>query len=242
MPIRTIPGSMTGLNYTNPVAVDFAGNIAVISGDLLANPQIPTAIRVFSPGKNDGPNQVISGPATGFIEASDVSFDAAGNLYVVHMQNASSNFSYFYEMLEFAAGASGNIVPIRTLNLSKNDVVYPPQFDGAGNMYFSYPINDNGGMVISVYAPRASGTDAPMRTITLTDSQPGETGYSFRDVPIQVSAAGDIFLAAYYGDSTVAWTLVHYLPGATGVAAPPIKIDPVQLNSNASFTGEVTLH
>lgn len=249
MPIRTIPGSVTGLGNSNPlfddsggpVAVDFAGNIAVTSDSQIFSQTTGVfSIRVFSPTDNTGPAQLISKPVTPGIHMAGVSFDSAGNIYAMRSTDWPSPS---LQLLEFAAGASGDAAPIRTLDLSNYGVLVLPQFDGSGNMYFYDSLGNGDGAVIQVFAPDASGTAAPIRTIKLpSGSTYTSTGYHFLPLPIQVSAAGDIYVVADYDNSGQAVrTVLHYPPGTTGVAMPLSKITSPQFE-DGSYISDMTLH
>ena len=175
--------------------------------------------------------------------AADITFDAAGNLYMTQTHYSSSDpSSYSYRLAEFAAGASGNVAPIRTLDLGKNSGAFPPQFDGAGNMYLYFLLGNDGARVL-VYARDASGTDPPIRTITFPSDPSSRISYSFINTPIQVSAAGDIYVLAYNAPTgTVVTAILHYPPGVSGIVATPITTITSSQFDDGSFPNKITLH
>jgi hypothetical protein len=106
----------------------------------------------------------------------------------------------------FAAGANGNVAPLRTISGPATGIDHPADVavDSAGNVYSSNIID-----TITEYAPGASGNVAPIRTIG---------GSSTR-----LNGNDDISLAAdgtlYVGNLRDAAVLV-FAPGASGDVAP----------------------
>ena len=94
-PTWVISGSKTGLNNPAKVAVDDAGNVYVV------NPTIASI-------------RAISGPNTGLDGAMSVAVDAERNIYVSNYLNNS--------ITVYAAGATGNVAPMRTIKGRKTEL------------------------------------------------------------------------------------------------------------------------
>jgi hypothetical protein len=129
-PVRTIEGSLTGLDGSGFMAVDGAGNI-YISNDT----NTPGEIRVFAPTANGNvaPTRVIAGAntlLTTWVLGLDV--DSIGDVYAVVWLPATNST----EIVEFAAGASGNVAPIMTLDGAiAGEQAINVRVDAAGNLY-----------------------------------------------------------------------------------------------------------
>ena len=129
-PTRTIEGSLTGLDGSGHMAVDAAGYL-YISNDT----NTPGEIRVFSPTAtgNVAPTRVIAGSSTlltTWILGIDV--DLAGDVFAVVWLPASNST----EVVEFAAGASGNVAPTRIITGPINGVQpVNVRVDGAGQVF-----------------------------------------------------------------------------------------------------------
>ncbi|MGQ0548671.1 MAG: beta-propeller fold lactonase family protein [Armatimonadota bacterium] len=109
---------------------------------------------------NIAPIRTISGGATGLNGPSGVALDGAGNLYV-------ANFSPFpipsHSVTVYAAGANGNVAPIRTISGAATGLNMPADVvtDGVGTLY----VANNGGNTVTVYGAGATGNVFPIRTI-----------------------------------------------------------------------------
>src|SRR5439155_234425 len=130
-PIRTISGSNTGLGCPAGLGLDAAGELYV------ANP-CGGSITVFAAGAdgNATPTRTIIGSNTGLNGASGIALDDAGHLYVT---NAGSYLANAGSVKVYAAGASGNAIPIRTIAGCHTAIGYPwgPRgvaLDAAGNL------------------------------------------------------------------------------------------------------------
>lgn len=121
--------------------------------------------------------------------------DPTGTIYVADYANNTIDV--------FAAGASGNVAPIRQITGSVSgpaDVAV----DANGDVYSSN-FNNN---TITVYAPGASGAATPIRTIGGTN-----TGLCEND-DISVAPDGTLYVGSFCAPITV------YAPGANGNVAP----------------------
>jgi hypothetical protein len=224
-PLRSIAGPKTGLPIVQSIAVESNGYIYASlclrcdSGHLRRH----YAISVFAPDANGNvaPIRTISGSNTRMKNVAGIGIDGVGNVYVANIPICSS-FPYPHkcrgqnEVLIFAAGANGNVAPIRTISGSKTGLNFPDAvaIDGSGNVYVSqWAPGDVFG--VNVYAAGAQGNVAPIQAIA--GSKTGVNG----PVGIAVDAGHNIYVAnvdaanqVYPGSVTV------YAAGATGNVAP----------------------
>jgi hypothetical protein len=153
-------------NCANPIRVisESASGIAIDRNDFLyvANETAGT-VDLFAPGTST-PGARIDGANTGLVEPVSVALDAARNVYV---------FDFGTQALsEFAAGATGNVAPIRLISGSNTGFsVLPPPFssfaegiavsDQSGQIFVANPSTN----ALLIFAANASGNIAPIRTI-----------------------------------------------------------------------------
>ncbi len=202
-PIRTISGSNTGLGCPAGLGLDAAGELYV------ANP-CGGSITVFAAGAdgNATPTRTIIGSNTGLNGASGIALDEAGHLYVT---NAGGYLANAGSVKVYAAGASGNAIPIRTIAGCHTAIGYPwgPRgvaLDAAGNLYVAAHIPAFG---ITVYAATASGSATPTRTITgCSTGLNGPFGIA-RD------AASNLYVANHLSS-----TITVYAAGTSGNSTP----------------------
>lgn len=123
-----------------------------------------------------------------------------------------TNYSLAPGVMVYGPGASGNVVPIRTItghNTALENAAGIAR-DAAGTLYVANPPhNPPYGGSITVYAPEASQNAVPIRTIT-----GGGTGL-YNPRGIAVDRAGHVYASNTY-------TVTVYAPGASG-NAPPIR-------------------
>jgi sugar lactone lactonase YvrE len=99
----------------------------------------------------------ISGAKTGIVHPAGVAFGPGGTIVVANdVLNGG--------ILEFAAGADGNVAPVRTLAGTATALSEPfgVEVDSTGEVW----VADAGNGSIFVYGPNASGNTAPVRFIT----------------------------------------------------------------------------
>jgi hypothetical protein len=169
-PTAVISGSQTQLTEPGGIVVDNTGEIyvAVIDTDEIVE---------FPPGSNGNvtPNVVISGSQTALSRPTGLALDAAGNLYVGNCASGCGVGSASSAVLEFAAGSSGNVAPIRDISGSNTQLANANAVavDASGNVYASNYLSNT----IDVFAPDANGNASPTRVIegsnTLLDSPEG---------------------------------------------------------------------
>ena len=214
-PIRTIAGSNTGLSCPAGIGLDAAGELYV------ANP-CGASITIFAAGAsgNASPARTITGSNTGLNGPSDIALDAARNVYVT---NTGGYFANAGSVTVYAAGASGNAIPTRTIAGCNTSIGYPwgprgVELDAAGNVYVAAHIPT---FSIGVYTRAASGNAALIRTIAGCNT--GLNG----PFGIARDTAGNLYVANHLPS-----TITVYAPGASGnavairtIAGPNTKLN-----------------
>jgi hypothetical protein len=163
VPIRVIGGSATTIVGVGPmpIAVDTADNIYISNADPLA----PESVLIFNSSANGNvpPSSTISGPTTTINSIKGLATDSAGNVYV---SNFPSDPTALPEILEFSAGSTGNVAPIRTISGPATTMTAGGNLalDSTGNIYVLNTEN------LLVFAPNSTGNVAPNATITTATS------------------------------------------------------------------------
>lgn len=152
-PTTTISGSNTGLKGASGIALAADGRLYVAS-------TCNNSVAIFAPGAsgNVAPLATIAGASTHLDQPSAIALDGAGQLYV---ENVTLTSNHAYDTITvYAAGATGNIAPVRMIGGSNTGLGGPigMAVDAAGRLYVA-----NG--TINVYAPDAAGNVAPIATI-----------------------------------------------------------------------------
>lgn len=188
-PILTINSTDPAQGYEG-LATDSGGNIYVLAADYDSTfERIPgtAKILVFAPATSGtmtaNPIRTIAGPAANLDQADRIAVDTAGNIYLWE-EGSDGLPPERSTIVEFAAGASGNVAPIRTIDVaqfpSDNGSGYPAGLavDAAGNIVFAVsnaPTDTNPGQTesdqIQIFTPGQSGSATPARTISGPQSQ-----------------------------------------------------------------------
>jgi hypothetical protein len=187
------------INSTDPaqeyggLGTDSAGNIYVLAADYDSTyEEIPgtAKILVFAPVTSGtmtaNPIRTIAGPAANLDAATRLAVDPAGNIYLwEHGSDIVVPPVTPTTIVEFAAGASGNVAPIRTIDVAQFPNLngysgFPAGLavDAAGNIVFAVanaPTDTNPGQTesdqIEIFTPGQSGNATPARTISGPQSQ-----------------------------------------------------------------------
>jgi len=161
-PIRKIEGPLTNIFQGDDMAVGPDGTIYV--SDTESMPGGEGAVEVFAPGANGNvaPQRLITGPLAGMKLADGVGFDSSGTLYVDHNLQLGSG-----AIQAFAAGANGNVAPIRTIEgpltgLAPNESYVNGIVAGFGGELF---VSLQSGS-LKVFPAGANGNVAPTRSIS----------------------------------------------------------------------------
>ena len=148
---------------------------------------------------------------------SGITVDPSGNLYVTNSQYRAAGGCCYPSITVFAAGASENAEPFRTITGSNTGMNAPVAIarDAAGNLYVA---NRGGsccglGNSITVYAADAGGNATP--TATIGGSLTGLNAPS----GVALDAQGSIYVANHDGNSITVYPL-----GASGNASPTTTI------------------
>jgi hypothetical protein len=203
------PGS-GGSTSTAPAALASGGAASVYaaepysSGSAWAILQLPaTASGSVSPTST----LILTG-TTGTTNVSCIAIDSSGQLYVA-LQNVVNNVSAPWEVLVYAAGASGSATPTRTILPSIGPSAMA--IDSAGSLYLT------NGSAIVVYANTPNGLATPSRTITGPATQIAGEG------TLAVDASGNVYTDATTFTTTTAppvLTVLEFSSTANGNVAP----------------------
>jgi hypothetical protein len=138
------------------------------------------------------PVATIAGDKTGLTNPVAIAFDGSDNLYVVNQTDQAANA----QILEFAAGGSGNIAPIRTIAGDQTGLFAPTAIaiDKTGTIYVTNAgntdVTGNGTVRASItaYAVTSSGNTQPSRTIA------GANTSLLLPSAITLDSAGDLWV------------------------------------------------
>jgi hypothetical protein len=157
-PTRIIAGIATNIQFPNQIAVDSAGSIYV------ANSFFPgtASILIFNSSANGNvpPTSVLGGSETTMNSIQGLAVDNAGNIYVA--ANGTDLGGGTPSILEFSAGSSGNVAPVRTISGPATTIIGLGNVavDGAGSVYLLSPPG------ILKFASNVMGNAAPTATIS----------------------------------------------------------------------------
>jgi hypothetical protein len=168
-PVRRIEGQFLAANYNPAMTVDGAGNLYV---------PVAEGIAVFGPGDTGAvsPSRVIN------VHPGLLATDSQGNLYVLDYKKRDDGLNPF-GVSEYAATASGNAVPLRYITSPGMDTSGwndSPGIavDAAGTIYVSATFGNSatnqwGGPGVWEFAADASGSVAPLKTLTWSGENNG---------------------------------------------------------------------
>jgi hypothetical protein len=225
-PIAQIYGSNTQMGRANGFAVTPARRVYVAGW--LKNGS--DAVFQFAPDVNGNvaPQTVITGPAAGLSNPTDVAVDKAGDMWVANHDNAT--------ITEYAPTASGNAAPKLTLGGPATGLNAPFRltFDVAGNLWVSNRLQQNSTVTeYAVAALQQTSTQpvnlAPIGTLASTSVQTA-TGLAFDSLGgLHVEDITNARLVGFApgapnGNPAPAWNIAGSnteLADANGVAADP---------------------
>jgi sugar lactone lactonase YvrE len=208
-PTLNIGGTNTGLNDPHRTAFDASGNIYVTNAGV-------NSVSVFAPTAtgNIPPTLTIAGANTGLDFPSGIAIDSKGNIYVANSDGGTSNNG---SITVFAAGATGNAMPIATITGANTGLSFPNglALDSKGNIYV---VNEDSNTVTE-YAASPTGTMnvAPTTTISGTNTGLGAPH------ALALDTAGNIYVVNG-NDGSTGNSVTVYAVGATGNATPTATI------------------
>lgn len=157
-PTNVITMTNIGTYTMGQIALDSAGNIYVAASTLGA-PQAAILIFASNSAGTVPPTSTITGPETTLDGLDGVAVDSEGNIYVSNVSSMGVP-----SILEFGAGSTGNVAPMRTISGSATTMSALGNLavDSAGNIYVLNDLN------ILKFSPTATGNVAPTATMTST--------------------------------------------------------------------------
>jgi hypothetical protein len=158
-PLHKLAGANTQIVYPRALAVDASGTLYVANTGSQAysptNIMPPDDILVFGSDArgNTAPARIINGDQTGITEPVSLALGADGNLYVANETSSG------YDILVFPVSSNGNVAPIRVLQSTPfgSSIALGTN----GEMVLAGGLNSQTHSCFAIYAPGASGTDAP---------------------------------------------------------------------------------
>ena len=219
-PIRTIRGSNTGLYGPSGIALDPTGTTYVVNA-LVDH----WAVNVYAAGANGNvtPIRTIAGGNTSLVWSNSIALDTGMESYVVSDYRCDRGHCVGTDQVTvYAAGANGNVAPIRTIKGPATKLMSPSgiALDANNNIYVvSGTFTDKGGTLdsVNVYAAGANGNVAPIRTIS------GPNTRLTNPVGVAVGADGTTYVANFgkvehgYQENP---KITVYAAGANGNVAP----------------------
>ncbi len=228
-PIRTISGSNTRLHFPEGMALDAIGNMYVVIPGI-ANGAV--TVYAASANGNVAPIRTISGTRTDLIEPSSVALDASGEVYVANDTCFRGGHCVPDQVTVYAAGANGDVAPIRTITGPNTKLSDPSgiALDSNGNIYvtnFHQPS-------VTVYAAGANGNVAPIRTIS------GPNTRLKSPDGIALNAGGSVYAMNFPENGKPRDNRVTvYAEGASGNVRPIHIIHGLKTGLNGPFGGAV---
>jgi sugar lactone lactonase YvrE len=214
-PVTSISGNLTGLNAPLFGTIDARGSLYAPN----LNASSVTTYVAGSTG-NEGPVTDLAGPYTGLGQPAGVAVAASGDYYVTN----SAYGSPYTSVTEYAAGSTGNAVPLATIRGVATTLDTPAAIalDASNYIYVSNGIAASSGGWIAVFAPNSNGNIAPARVV-----QGGSTGLN-GPTGVALDASGDLYVCNRFGNSVTV-----YAAGANGNVAPLRTISGSKTGLNA---------
>ncbi|MDQ6931572.1 MAG: NHL repeat-containing protein [Candidatus Eremiobacteraeota bacterium] len=204
-PVNSIGGSSTGLTNPQYIAFDVSKRAYVSNYNTATSTGSITAYASQATG-SVLPLAVISGAATTLGQARGITVDAAGNIYVANVAFPPSLTS---SILVFAAGASGNTAPARSISGALTLLAFPAgiAINGSANIFVANSANAS----IEQFSSAATGNMAPTKTIV------GPLTGLVVPAGLTLDLAGNIYVTDVGpGNSSI----VEFAASATGNSSP----------------------
>ncbi|WP_348262781.1 hypothetical protein P8935_23695 [Telmatobacter sp. DSM 110680] len=162
---KMIGGAATTISVPVQMAVDSANNLYVANQDAIGD--APDSVLIFNSAAtgNVAPTNTIGGSKTLIDDIEGVALDGAGNIYVLSGLRAGTPPQVAsVSIVEFSAGSTGNVAPMRTITGSSTNLSPPGgwglRVDSTGNIY----VSTNTSKILK-FAPDATGNVAPIAEI-----------------------------------------------------------------------------
>jgi hypothetical protein len=213
-PTQTISGSKTGMNGPEGIALDSSLNIYVANS--FGGASGLGSVTVYPAGANGNvaPIRTISGSNTGLNFPEGITLDASLNVYVTTFVGGPSGLG---NVSVYAAGANGNVAPVRTITGS-NTRLHGPVGIALGRQGGIYVVNYDSPNrpapgSVTVYPAGTNGNVAPLRTIS------GSNTGLFGSLGIARDGSG-IHVVNQQGGIGRLGSVTAYATGANGNVAP----------------------
>jgi len=157
LPVETIGGSYTGLNFPIDVAVDAAGSIYVVN-------HYGNSVTVYRAGAsgNVSPVQTIGGSATGLYFPYGLALSPSnGNIYVGNVYNGRRLGG---TVTSYPPSSTGDVAPTSVIKGKRTDFNVPAGlvFAATGKLY----VPNRDGYSVTVYRAGATGDAPPIKGIS----------------------------------------------------------------------------
>ncbi|MDQ2679719.1 MAG: hypothetical protein M3Y21_01660 [Candidatus Eremiobacteraeota bacterium] len=173
---------------------------------------------------NTPPVFALSGSLSQIVRPLGLSVDSAGNLYVIDNGFVPGKA----DVEVFAAGANGNVAPIRTITSASFSNPVSIALDSANNIYVA---DTNSGIL--KFVAGSNGNAVPVSQI-LPQTSDGSGGYVAASADgVAVDSNGAIYCLCQPNGSGGVPSVTVYAPGSTGNVPPATSFD-------ASATGTLT--
>lgn len=194
-PLIRLAGQKTTLSQPEGLAVDSSGDLHVADG-------IADHILTFAPGAsgNAKPLSTIKGAQTLLNSPTGLALDAAGNVYV-----ANGGGPFGGSVMEFAAGASGDVAPMRIIQGLDTKLVNPRgiALDALGQIFVTTSSS------VLEFAADSANDSPPLAVISGSNTMLSQAGQVSLD-------SGDNIYVASSGKNA----LLEFTAGSIGNAAP----------------------
>jgi hypothetical protein len=216
--------------FPNRFAVDPTGRIYATN---LLGGGTPQTVFVYAADANGPAEPLRTIVLTNVVPfVTDMAADAAGNLYLAALLRNPNQWT----VAVYPPTANGPSAPARTVDFGPDGLawIYGVAVDSKGDIFASVCSGcDVGASTIEEFAPGASGTAVPIKTINLTA---GSLGQINAGGPVRVDGAGNIFTSLAIWPPGLALGPINvfygFAPDATGDAVPIVQFAPPDGGTN----------